>query len=304
MNIVCNIDDKYVQHCVVMLTSLFENNQWEKHSVYIISGQLSTISQKKISDWVVGKYKHDIYFYVVGEEILDGCKIYGESHISMATYYRIFLESILPSNLAKVLYLDCDLVVVGSLEEMWNTDISNYAVACVEDMWSGKLDNYTRLHYDSSYSYFNAGVLLINLDYWRKIGFEKKASLYIKEHIRELVFNDQDVLNALLHSHKLFLPFRYNLQDGFYRVKRKIRKEASDHLDLELQTPVIIHYTGSKKPWDFDSLHPYKVAYFKYLDMTEWQGERPKIPCSYLVHKVIMQVFYFLHLAPRKYNAI
>lgn len=87
----------------------------------------------------------------------------------------------------KVIYLDCDLVVNGSIQDFWDTDVSDYAVGCVEDMWSGKSDNYTRLHYDASFSYFNAGVLLVNLNYWREIGFQQKAVKYISRHVNELV---------------------------------------------------------------------------------------------------------------------
>ena len=81
-------------------------------------------------------------------------------------------------------------------------------------MWSGREEIYTRLHYPSSDSYFNSGVLLVNLDYWREEGLMSKALDYISKNGSKLVFYDQDVLNALLHDCKLFLPFRYNVQDG------------------------------------------------------------------------------------------
>mgnify|MGYP000308479184 CR=1 FL=1 len=115
-------------------------------------------------------------------------------------------------------------------------------------MWSGREEIYTRLHYPSSDSYFNSGVLLVNLDYWREEGLMSKALDYISKNGSKLVFYDQDVLNALLHDCKLFLPFRYNVQDGFLRRKRRIRPESIAALDQELLHPVIIHYTGGKKP--------------------------------------------------------
>lgn len=246
IQIVCNIDTSYVKYCIVMLTSLLENNKNERICVHLIASELTDEARIEILEVVEGKYGQTICFYLIGEEILQDCSIYGDSHISLATYYRIFLCSILPADLSKALYLDCDLVVLGSINELWNTDISQYAVACVEDMWSGKPDNYERLHYASSDSYFNAGVLLVNLDYWRELDFEGLAMAYIKAHHSELVFNDQDVLNALLHDRKLFLPFRWNVQDGFLRRKRRIRQESIAMLDEELKSPVIIHYTGGK----------------------------------------------------------
>lgn len=301
MDIVCNIDNNYVKYCIVMLTSLFENNKWEKHTIHIISYELSTKSQDVLSEWIEKKYGNEVIYYMVDSDFLKNYPI-KENHISLVGYYRLFLENLLPEKISRVLYLDCDLVITGSLKEIWETDISNYAVGCIEDMWSGKANNYVRLNYDASFSYFNSGVLLINVDYWRKIGFEKKAIQFIIDHAKELVFFDQDILNALLYDQKKLLPLKYNLQDGFYRVKQRMNRHTIEELDKAIEQPIVIHYTGGKKPWNYMSAHPYKNAYFKYLDLTDWQGERPKVPFSYLIHNIIMQLFYFLHLAPRKYR--
>lgn len=301
VQIACNIDSSYVKYCIVMLTSLFENNRDENICVHLIFGELPEEGKWKIEN-VVKKYGQTVQFYQVGDELLKDCLIYGDnSHISLATYYRVFLCSILPIQLDKVLYLDCDLVVNSSVSELWNTDISGYAVGCVEDMWSGKSDNYERLHYDVSYSYFNAGVLLVNLLYWRSFSFEEKAIRYIQAHVSELVFNDQDVLNAILHDKKYFLPFRWNVQDGFLRRKRRIRKESIPDLEMELRHPVIIHYTGSKKPWQYKSIHPYKSLYYFYLDKTEWKGERPIMPLTYKFKLMVDRLLYFIGMAKPKY---
>lgn len=302
IHVACNIDASYVKYCVVMLTSLFENNADSSFHIHVIASELPDDSKNILHDWIEGRYHQTLFVYETGNALLEGCSIYGESHISLATYYRIFLESILPRSINKVLYLDCDLIVNGSIKELWSTDITDYAAGCVEDMWSGKPDNYERLHYASSFSYFNAGVLLVNLEYWRNIQFQKVAEKYISEHMSELVFNDQDVLNALLHDKKLFLPFRYNVQDGFLRRKRRIRPEAIPDLEKELLHPVIVHYTGGKKPWQYKSQHPYKGLYFHYLDMTPWKGERPDVPFLYKVKRMVDRLLYALQLAKPKYR--
>lgn len=305
IEIACNIDEQYLKYCYVMLTSLFENNKDASIRIHLIASELSQESQNMLKELVEEKYRHKIVFYSVGDEMLKQCSIYGDgSHITIATYYRICLESILPADIHKVLYIDCDLIVEGSIKGLWDTDISGVAVGCVEDMWSGKDDNYTRLDYDSKYSYFNAGVLLINLDYWRKIGFQHAALEYAAKHQGELIFNDQDVLNALLHDKKIFLPFRYNLQDGFFRCKRRIRKDAEPDLDKEMESPVIIHYTGGKKPWHYKSQHPYKQLFFKYLDLTPWAGERPISPASYKIKLLIDKFLTIVYLKPRKYRKL
>lgn len=304
IHVVCNLDASYVKYCVVMLTSLFENNRNACVHVHLIAPEFTAEMKDMFSAWVEQRYQQHVSFYEVGEDYLENCTIYGNSHISLATYYRIFIEDILPKNIDKVLYLDCDLVVVGSISDLWNIDITDYAVGCVEDMWSGKKDNYERLHYPSSFSYFNAGVLLVNLGYWRRMQFRKQAEQYLVTHVNELVFNDQDLLNALLYDKKLFLPFRYNVQDGFLRTKRRIRPAAIPELDKELHNLVVIHYTGGKKPWQYKSLNPYRNVYYYYLDKTKWKGERPVRPFSYKVKLAVDKLFYLCRLARPKYRKL
>lgn len=304
MDIVCNIDDSYTKYCVVMMTSLFENNKGEDLNIHIIASDLLPANLSILSDVVEKKYSHKLYCYLVGDSLLSGFPIEDKSHISISTYYRLFLSSILPKDLPKVIYLDCDLLVRGSIRELWEQNVEGYAIGCVEDMWSGKADNYSRLHYDSLFSYFNAGVLLANLDYWRKSNFEEKALDYIRKYPERLLFNDQDVLNAIFHNQKVFISFRWNMQDGFFRQKRRLRKDVWSELDKELKCPVIIHYTGSKKPWNYKSIHPYKSEYFNYLDMTRWKGERPEIDYLFYLKKILNDVFCFLSLTKPKYRKI
>ncbi len=295
MDVVCNIDDNYTKFCGVMLTSLFENNRDEDITVHVLGRALASGTREVLTDLVERKNKGKIAFYHVENMAFPLPET--NAHISVATYYRLFMASLLPESLHKVLYLDCDLLVVGSLKEYWNTDITRYAVGVVEDMWAYDHDRGKRLGYPSEYSSFNAGVMLINLDYWRAIEFEKKAVGFIEEKFDVISDADQDVLNGLFYNQKLFVPFRYNLQDGFYRRKRHIRKETEEVLNNELKHPVIIHFTNRRKPWKSDCIHPLKKEYFRYLDMTVWKGERPAMSFRQAWKTVNYRLAAFLHLA-------
>lgn len=285
MHVACNIDDNYVKYCTVMLTSLLQNNQESPVHVHILASSLNENSRRDIERVVVGKYDQQLTFHFPDKNLLKECKVRDDSYISIATYYRIFLSSILPADVHKVLYLDCDLIVDGPLYDLWNEDISDVTVAAIEDMWCARPEIYQRLHYDSGYSYFNSGVMLVNLDRMRATGFEKRAVAYLNEHVDELTLYDQDLLNALLYDDKRLLPFRWNVQDGFLRRRRieRMFPASVEALKKELHNPVIIHYIGSKKPWHYKSQHPWRDRYFHYLDMTRWAGERPVMPLSYKI---------------------
>lgn len=303
IHVACNIDSNYVKYCAVMLTSLLDNNNDSRIHIHIISSCLDEGDMAVFRAIVTDKYGQQLSFHFPPENLLESCRVDEGGYISLATYYRVFLGSILPEEVKKVIYLDCDLVVNGSIAEFWQTDISDVSLGCVEDMWSGRPESYARLHYDYAFSYFNAGVLLINLERLRSTGFEQRAVEYLKEHVNELVLYDQDLLNALLHDDKKFVAHRWNVQDGFLRRRRAGRMPAESvaRLEKELQHPVIVHYTGSKKPWHYKSQHPWKNLYFRYLDMTQWRGERPVMPFGYKMKLAIDRALCACGLKKHKY---
>lgn len=283
VHVACNIDNNYVKYCAVMLTSLLENNKDVEIHVHVIADGLAEDGKTVITDIVSGRYGRRVSFYFPGKEILKECRVADGSYISLTTYYRIFLGRILPEEVKKVLYLDCDIIVNGSVKELWDTDISDVSLGCVEDMFCALPGNYERLHYSPEFSYFNAGVLLINLERLRRADFDAAAVDYLGKHVMEFTMYDQDLLNAMLHADKRLLPFRWNVQDGFLRRRRteRVWGDSLKLLEKELDHTVIIHYTGSKKPWHYKSQHPWRHLYFHYLDLTPWRGERPEMPLGY-----------------------
>jgi Lipopolysaccharide biosynthesis proteins, LPS:glycosyltransferases len=287
-----------------MLTSLFENNSTAKFVIHILIESLKEDNIYKIKDLINNKYKQEVVFHKVDSNLTKDCYIPANSGWTLATYYRLFVGEILDKEIEKIIYLDCDLVIVGNIIELWNIDIDQYAVGCIEDMWSGKANNYSRLNYDPKYSYFNAGVLLMNLKYFREHKLQDKAIKYVRRMGNKLIFCDQDILNALIHDQKQLIHLRYNMQDGFYRRRKQIRTASIPTLLEEIKHPVIIHYTGSKKPWQYKSQHPMKYQYEKYLDLTEWKGERPHMPFNYKMILTINKILIKLGVLKPKYDKI
>ena len=300
IHIACNIDANFMQHCAVTLVSLFENNKSADICVHIVAPSLSEENQQILRN-LVASYGNDIRFYFPPEDLLScfAIKKFGK-RISMATYYRCMFSAILPDDVEKVLYLDCDIVVLGDISEFWNTDLSGCGAACIEDIGKDEDERYERLHYDRSYSYFNAGVLLINLDYWREHKVDKQCVEYFQTYPERILFNDQDLLNVVLHKDKVFVPLKWNMQDGFYRYG--IDKKVADWNSFreELLHPVILHYTN-KKPWNYDSMHPLRSEYYKYLDMTPWQGQRPLSSLKKRVQRCMKRLPYVFRFRKPKY---
>ncbi len=277
MHIACCIDNKYVKFCITTLVSLFENNKNESFDIHIVGSSFSETTIGQLKEVVEKQYSQKLHIYSVQEdELLKDFQELNFRHFSIVSNLKLFLPQILPASLSKVLFLDCDLIVRKPILDLWNTDVTEKALACVEDMWSNKADYYQRLQYDPQYSYFNSGVLLINLDYWRTHDTTKQLLKFMNLHRERLIFIDQDILNGVLHNQKTLLPLTWNVQTGFFHVHRHIRREVWHELDEIICDPAIVHYTGGKKPWHFKSEHPYKNEFSHYLDMTDWKGERPQ----------------------------
>lgn len=302
MDIVCNIDSNYVKYCTVTLVSLFMNNEQGSIHAHIIADKL-TPSDKRLMHEELDRYGNTLTFYDAGPELTANFPISDECrHISVATYYRIFLPVILPESISKVLYIDCDIIIEHSIRELWDTDMKDYALAAAEDMSADKDEYYERLRYSKQDSYFNAGVMLINLDYWREHHVMEACIKYIQTYPERLALNDQDTLNAVLHAQWLPVPYKWNMH--YYHRKTVMTKQAEEEVRHWLTKPYIIHYISCIKPWHPHCLHPLADRWFHYSDQTRWKGERPEKTLKDFFDHYIKPVGYWLGIDKPKYKRI
>ena len=207
MNILCCIDRNYLMPLGVSMVSIFENNKNEKVTVHVIAKDFEDYHRSIIND-IAKKYNQHICFYSIDPNLLANLPVY--DHLTNATYIRLFIADILPENIEKILYMDNDVIVNNSLRELWDTDITSHPAAAVLDSYTCDLEVYNKLHYDKSLGYFNAGVMLINLKYWRENKVLDLAMNYLKENYANILHADQDIMNYLFRENKIILPFKFN----------------------------------------------------------------------------------------------
>lgn len=276
MIIVCSTDNNYVMPLCVMLCSLLENNRGEEIQIHVLCGNVSD-DNKEILSRLILKYKKHIIFHDMDDNDFSDFPIkekYQVQSISLATYYRLFLPKILPDNIKKVIYIDCDIIVRHSLRPLWNLNLEDYAIAGVLDPENNLPYSYNRLKYPQSAGYFNAGLLVINLDYWRKTkAMENFYSIVAQKNI-ELKYHDQDIINVCFQDRKKRISFKYNLQNDFLYKQKYLRLawEFWDELEDCIEDPTIIHFIYGEKPWFMECSHPYKGEFIKYYEMTEYKA--------------------------------
>ena len=278
MDIVACTDKWFVMPTGVMMYSVCVNNPEVDIVFHVIhDDSVTSMDWRDLEETVtVFNGKSIVFYHVDVTKFPCFPNTTMETPITQATYYRLMMSEILPKTIHKVLYLDGDIIVRHSLLSLWNTDMKDYAVGAVPDCQDGNIDLYHRLNYPPELGYFNAGVLLINLGYWRKHDVVRTFMHIIQEYGGRLLFGDQDVLNLAFSNNKVILPIKYNLGSGFLEKSpqydcNKYEKEMKE----ALKHPVIVHYTRPGKPWNRYSRHqrhPFSNTFFKYQGQTKWKG--------------------------------
>lgn len=279
INIVSACDNNYAQHLGVMITSLLENTESKENvDFFVIDGGVSTRNNECLRA-CVEKYGSRIRFLELKPELYQDFKT--QSYFGYATYFRIFIPEIVDDSVRKVIYLDCDMVIKGDICQLWENDVSEYFVAAVEDVGidiGGDFATTVKkcIGISRKGKYFNAGVLLINLDKWRADNTSETIRNYLIDNREKIHFADQDGLNAVFKDRWLKLPMEWNQQADILDLLQRNRIDRSDVMKAALN-PMIIHYTKQVKPWHYKYCHPLKEEYQRYLRLTPWNGAAPNI---------------------------
>lgn len=248
-------DNNYVQHLGVTLISILENKVSDKNIFFhILENGLSEINKEKIYS-ISNRYKCELKFYNINQSQIKNYPTLG--HLSKATYLRLFIPDILPVEIEKILYLDCDLVVLKDLDRLYEIDLKGKALGAVKDVKAAEIIRI--FFYPNLQSYFNAGVMLINVKLWRDFNLVKMAGEFINKYKNKLTTADQDVLNCIFNNNWLALPSIFNADMKHRNIN-----------SLPSPETVILHYSDKIKPWSYLYCGRNKKYYFKYLARSPW----------------------------------
>ncbi len=269
MNIVFSSDDNYAPYLCVTILSILKTNENTKINFFILDLGISSESKKYITT-IVQKYDCNINFIAISTQ--EFIKLPQTIHyISIATYARFLITDYLP-NLDKVLYLDIDIIVNSNLQKLYDTDLKdNYIGACLDPFIENSESEYKKyIGLDNKNYYFNAGVLLINLNKWREINLLEEAISWYQEH-KEIKYQDQCILNGLFKNKVLYLDTRYNFTRNLrYRIRKSIKKKEELLTVEKTKMPIVIyHYVGRVKAWHSKSVELKSRKFMEYFNSLE-----------------------------------
>lgn len=281
IDVVCNINEAYVQHCGVMLCSLFMNNHDMFFRVHVLHFSISEQSQAILAEFVQS-FGNEIYFYKV-EQLGFELPNLKTHYISAEAYLRLLITQYVPDSITKILYLDVDIIVIGSINELVETSLNGYLLGAIED--SPNQLRQKRLDIPKTNGYFNSGVLLLNLTYWREHQITAKSIAFIKEHPEKICQHDQDVLNVVSEGRWKRIPFKWNMLNTFFFRHPVVDNQFLEELEISKRDVRIAHFSGGVKPWMAWEKHPYHKEYYKYLKNTPWKGYRPTLLQQWKAYK-------------------
>ena len=195
--VVYSSDNNYAQHTGVSIASLLDNNKHFKAiHIYVIDNEISKDNKDRLIN-IITEYGREISF-IDFNKYKSMLKLNMKWNISISSYARLFISSMLPNNVDKVLYFDCGTVIVSNIDELWNTDMNDYYVAGVADTVSSSTK--LAVGIDHHGKYINAGMLLINLKKWRENKIQERFIKFIDKYNGSVTHHDQGVINGVLHK--------------------------------------------------------------------------------------------------------
>lgn len=274
VNIVFSSDDNYAQHTAVAMASILLNtSNPAKIRFFIIDDGITDDKKSKIKGTAESLQSTVEFITVKNKQLMQG---FVSGEISRACYFRIDIPNILPAEVTKVIYLDCDLLLYDDIQILWNTDIGDYPIAAVCDygiMASKRLRRQKAKCIGLPYKadYFNSGVLIMNLDAWRKADYSSKVIEIVQKN--KFPNHDQDALNKVFMNNWYVLPLRWNVIPPVFNLFMKILKsELLRKNAVEAKkNPAIFHYAGGYKAWEYKLYQGFNDQYYKYLAYTDFK---------------------------------
>lgn len=256
-------DENFVMPMGVSMVSVLENNPSTPIVFHIMTEGISENSRKQLAS-LIAPYPHcALCLHELQLDILDGLPVF--SSLGRASYYRIFLEKLLPESLTRVLYLDGDIVCLGKLQALTEKEFQDAVVMVVKDKPVTAVKQEKKFHLTD---YFNSGMLYINLEQWKKQHVAEQLLDVFFRRKDELNHVDQDALNIVMQGHKLLLDERFNFIPG------------DDPVAEVPEGTLFLHYAGTK-PWYFWLDFPLQKYFNHYYALSPWKNQPMDQPRNY-----------------------
>lgn len=282
ITILLSADERYARHCAITILSILSNTASARNIHFsILTPDFSRNSTENLEK-LCQIFGATISFIAVDLERFSSLPSFHE-HFNLNNYSRICGPE-LCKDCNRLVYLDCDLLVLGDIAELFDYQLNDKPIGAVPHVSLP----YQRIFVESFFLdeidiYFNSGVLLIDATWWREKDCTSMILSIANEHREKLHFADQDAFNALFWGNYFHLPGVWNVEARLYKEKILGLPQTAE-TTKRMQAPKIIHYTGADKPWSSRKYIPKREIYLEYSDrlssVTGWQTDSEIRHCN------------------------
>ena len=281
MNIMYLCDNNYAFIAGISILSLLDNNKdADIINFFLIEDGIDGENKDKLKKIVDDYHRNIVFIPKPNLKPLLGDKI--ELHWWIENVFsRVFLEEVFKDypDMERLLYIDCDTVVLGKLTDLWDMDLGDNICAGVYEAM-GNLHK-KAIGLKPSDAYYNAGMFLIDLIKWRDYNVDRLSSEFVQSHEGKLEYADESVLNGVLSSKIMRVNPKYNVTSltVYFSEKelKRYRKSYYTHTEKErkeaLEDPRIVHFTSTfldNRPWVENCNHPFREKWEFYKKMSPW----------------------------------
>lgn len=285
MNVVYHSSDSFASVLSVSIASIMENNKgMDDITFYVLEKQMTEESKHKLTQ-MVAAYNRKLVLIPMPDMQKDFNFPIARVRKKwiLDSYCRLFLGSILPKEVERVLYLDCDTLCHGDLQEFWNMDLQGCYCGAVTDAVGEHY--YELFDMNKTSHYCNSGMILFDLKRWREDGMEDKVAEYVREKNGFVFFMEQSVMNIVLQNKIKILHPKYNtytLISGLTNqelswLRHCKRFYSKQECDEARKDPRLIHLTNlflvKGRPWLEGNKHPFRDLFMNYRALTPWKDE-------------------------------
>lgn len=283
MNIAYVFDDNYAECASVSIISLLENNKNAgKINLYIFGDNLSKENKIRL-DIMCAKYEVTIT-YIDVQPITE--KLHN-MHIRTwrsrySAYIKLMLSEFLPEKEERLIVIDADTVVIGSIIELSIMSLNGHPCAMALEGITGKYRKIIGLGVDELY---NTGVIVYDLKVWKEKNVENRILKHLEVVYSEYLLPEEDPISLVLRGDVERLPAKYNYiaQYCFYSTTRYFRRFYWSQLKDKFYSleevqeagdnAIILHCidTFTSRPWYCENINPFSTIYDSYRKMTPWK---------------------------------
>lgn len=287
------VNDAYVEYITPSILSIVKNNDPDSLCIHVLSDFVSERNKLRLFETVKEYESLLLQIHIVDGSVLSGLK----ETWTIYTWFRVLLPDVLAPNIHRVLYLDADVLVVDKLDKLFQLDLTNTAIAGTIDLHTKDSATFLRCGYEPEKEYICAGVLLMNLDYWRENNIAHRIIQWGRNNNAKSVFPDQDAINYVCRDSKYLLPLKYDIVDGFFHDLYFLQNYPQEIREC-LDAPVVIHYAG-QAPWKREwANHFYQKEWEKYNRMLRHPAKRHYLTSGWPLVKML--AWNLLHAKERR----